>query len=361
MINFLTNSINCFEHLSYCFDYPFKRLKSRGQLPLDKHELHYSPMTPELDKDFLRNDWGVISARGFSVLAMAGRTVRKGLIIGTGIGQDALGFIEAFGPDQLVITDLDQQIARGAQWNIIRNVNPHFGASDRVIATKDRVIAIESNLFENKYLRGKKFDIIFENLPNLPSSYREASDQPMWGSFCYNEAGSIPPKYVRGLLASHYDCLASAKPYLEAGGGIICNIGARVSPDLILGMFDELGYTAQVLIFDFKRQNEMNVNLKAYARWEKINPGLEFSFYPYEKTLEELARYQYNKYSGYYNDTRLSVVSPAIAALELSAGEAYQLYLRDNANQSGHFYYSIYAEPKTNHHGKEEREDLSRR
>lgn len=326
-------TIDCSKHLNYCFNEPFKHLNPGGVFKLGRSPLHYRPLCVDIDPDFLRNDWGVIAARAFVALKEREVKPRSCVVIGTGIGLDALALIECFSPTRLVITDLDQQAVEEAKFNILNNVTKNVRERD--------IKAVGSDLFADDYFRNKKFDLVFENLPNLPYEEVESSDQPIQGSFYKGRPRSTPTEYQTQLLTSHYQCLSAAKYNLSKEGGIICNIGLRIPIEDVLKMFDELGYEVVTIVNDFKCQNEALVNLQAYAEWEKAN-DIVFDFYPYQETLDLLRGCEYDKIKGLPLALPPNVLQK-LDELSVSAREAYARIKMCPEDRMGHFFRSFYA------------------
>lgn len=332
-----TYILDCTEHLACCFSTPFKHLKPKIQL--DYEERLYLPRLKEVDLDFLRNDWAVLAFRAFRIIAAeSGRHIESFCIVGTGIGLDALGAIEAFSPSRVVVTDILESVAHMATWNIQKNL------SDESIDAI-QLSAFGANLFDNDVgFDNLTFDLVYENLPNLPEECAPSSadHQPFSASFAeISQYGKIPESILNNLLFTHYAFLIQARSHLTKNGLVLCNIGGRVPRKIILEMFVEVGYNPRILIYDVKLQNESETNIQAYAKWER-DKGCSFTFYPYDKVIEYVRTCRgYNQISGF--DTPFDRVDVDLSSFAISANQA--LKASEKGTRIAHTVYSILAQP----------------
>lgn len=323
--------INCNANLEYCFKKPFKNLKER--IFLDHEDELYKPITVDDDVDYYKNDWAVLAFRAFNIIKTRFQPeVKSFCTVGTGIGLDALGAIEAFSPEWVVLTDINESIAMKACINVRSNLknNERF-----------KIKPIGANILDG-HLKAlnTKFDLIYENLPNLPEEYAEHNCQPFSASFInYKEYLEVPALYKKYLLCSHYVFLNQAHQYLNPGGAVLCNIGGRVPYDIIEKMFLESGFQPTVLIFEIKRQNESNTNLPVYALWEKMKKN-DFIFYPYYDAHSCVnGGVKYDRLSGYANS--FNKVNKILDDFKLSSNQAFEDFQK--GLEIAHSVYTIYA------------------
>ena len=315
------NKINCTKNIAYCLVKEFKHIKKN--IIIEGETKIYKPITDKTDQEYFRNDWTVLAIRAFRHIAdLSNVRVESICIIGTGSGLDVIGAIEVFNPQNILLTDINVDIVRIAIENVKHNLKAN---------TKINLHGIVSDLFKNVPDDSLvKFDIIYENLPNLPASYldnfeTEYEVQPYNASFIEDDHFStVPKKYSNQLLSSHYLFLTQAKNYLSKNGHVICNIGGRVDYHNIEEMFFELGYNPKLSVVELKQQNEASTNIPAYAFWEEPN-NVKFKFYPYDEAFSLLNEVcKYDKITGYLND--IDKFTKCLNNLEKNAGEGLELF-----------------------------------
>jgi methylase of polypeptide subunit release factors len=323
--------INCNANLGYCFKQPFKNLNETISL---NHEPElYEPITREQDHEYFRNDWAVLAFRAFKIIkSHLKKEIKSFCTVGTGIGLDVLGAVEAFSPEQVVLTDINEAIAMKACINVGSNLKKR---------EQFKIKPIGADILDGQMkFSNLKFDLIYENLPNLPEENAEHNCQPFRASFInFSQYSYVPGLYKKYLLPSHYVFLNQASQHLAPNGAVLCNIGGRVPFEIIEKMFSESGFVPKVLLFDIKKQNESKTNLPVYALWEQMG-NTTFSFYPYYEVLNFLnSRIKYDKLSGYANC--FGKINEMLKYLEMSANEAYLAYKK--GNEIAHSVYTIYA------------------
>jgi methylase of polypeptide subunit release factors len=191
--------------------------------------------------------------------------VRAAAVIGTGAGLDTIGISHLFAPDRIVASDLHPRVLDTARWNVAAYARRETACE-----------VIGSDLFR-QYPPQSRFDLVYENLPNVPdgsdlfSGIRAAS--------CFSPADyrhdSIGDRY---LLTLHYNLLVEARDHLEPGGWVVATIGGRVPWGVIADLFARAGFRASVLHFGIKIQSEPDVVLEGYANAER-NGSPPFIYY----------------------------------------------------------------------------------
>jgi methylase of polypeptide subunit release factors len=326
-------------NIRFCFGTNLKRINSK--ITLNTNGL-YRPVTEFADAEFFRNDWTTLAFRGFTrVRALTGNTVKSFATIGTGSGFDAIGAVEAFELSRVMLTELRERDATTALINV--NYNIADKSVDIGAVCADALTA--RGLDELKEL---EFDLIYENLPNLPEELHNHGIpriQPWQASFAANNLNGVPELYGRFLLGSHYLALKNLRSLLTETGGILCNIGGRAPYELIRRMFEELGFSAERLVFEFKVQSEAETNLPAYAQWENQTEGVTFSYYPYavlkSQDIRELEKSAYDRISGFLKSA--DTFERLLSRHRLSAREAVCAY--EQGTKIGHTVHTIYARP----------------
>lgn len=222
--------------------------------------------------DDLKEDWVA------SVAIPAFRTVetrRPGAVgafcsIGTGTGLDALGAIEVFAPRQVGITDVHEEVVAAAAANIRGNLRE----PDAV-----QLLAGTGDLLSPLASARPRFDVIYENLPNVPlDDGAQLEKERVSSSFFPPRREAVPEALRANLLTLHYVALAQAKDFLAPGGIVLSMLGGRVPLHHFLDMSRLAGYQPRFLSYGWKIQAEAEDVLSGYAGWQRHGLG-PFHFY----------------------------------------------------------------------------------
>ncbi|WEK36471.1 MAG: hypothetical protein P0Y53_03075 [Candidatus Pseudobacter hemicellulosilyticus] len=329
----------CENHLRYVFPagYRFKRIIANPVLEISEDV--YQPIYSETDTDFFRNDWTVLAFRAFKLLK--DRIPRRGAIciVGTGGGLDALGVIEIFNPGELVITDLSDAALNQSNLNVMKNMQQQ---ARKFIAIHTQ----KSFLFNTVHCQKASFDLIYENLPNLPLDQTTKiirCSQPITASYYYNQEilnEPVPKAYSDRLLSLHWLFLKAARQYLKPDGKVVCSIGGRMDYSIVENMFREAGYQAELIVYDFKRQNESASNLPGYAAEEDKRNGkqVSFKYYRYLEVLSSLAGKKWNRLKGFAGNP--GILQSILKNRSFTARQANKEF-RENKTAIGHEVYFI--------------------
>jgi hypothetical protein len=133
---------------------------------------------------------------------------------------------------------------------------------------------------------GEKFNVIYENLPNIPLPETVALLDGLNSSsfMVWRGAGSDDDTQTY-LLELHRDFLREAKPFLSEDGYAVSCIGARIPIESILKLSEREGYKTDILVYNWKLQSEAAEVVRGYAENQRKGLG-PFYFYP----AESLAR-----------------------------------------------------------------------
>jgi hypothetical protein len=231
--------------------------------------------------DDLSADW--LASVGIPALRILAR--RRGRVagfcsIGTGTGLDALGAIEVFAPDLVGITDVDEEIVAAARANIAGNLR---GASPTLLAGV-------GDLLSPLAAHAPKFDVIYENLPNVPSSAtaEQSTSARISSNFFGPRAEEIPAEVQAALLSLHYLALLQSRDFLVPGGVVLSMLGARVPLGSFLAMSERAGYHASFLAYGWKLQAEADEILRGHLDWQRRGLG-PFHFHRLEDLREVFA------------------------------------------------------------------------
>jgi hypothetical protein len=216
-----------------------------------------------------------------AALAREGRRPKAFASIGVGPGLDAIAAVEILGVDRLYVTDVHQDVVDTARTNVLANC-PGISAA--------HVTGMTGDLCEGLLAEQVRVDVLYENLPNLPTDARAVREGAMTASFFdAGRVSAVPEIYSRRRLGLHYLFLSQGRPVLTAEGCVVCCIGGRVPAALVRAMFVELGYRPEVINYEIVRQFESDKVLAAYADAERLGGDI-FTFYPFYEAREALSR-----------------------------------------------------------------------
>lgn len=251
--------------------------------PEDKVEAEMNEHTYELDLAHPKDNWLYPAFRAFQNLKakLDARKEKVGtfVTIGTGPGLDAIGGLEIFTPSEVVVTDLHPDVVPIAKRNFQRYLGTYGIPSPRFQA-------LEGYLTEPLRQKHITADVIYANLPNVPShdKVRLYNDQ---NTASYFDASKVhaPEELSRYLLAMQHTFLKNAHGSLKPGGSVVLNLGGRVPTEMVEKMFKDSGYKYEELFTTLKVQSQPEIILPGYAEAEKAG-GVEFDFYYIDELLE---------------------------------------------------------------------------
>lgn len=228
----------------------------------------------------LTEGWFPNIARAFLALVSSRRQpVESYGSIGIGPGLDAILAAEILGARKMVLADIHEDVATLARQNVVRNC---------ASVKEEDVFALGSDVCEALLAQGLQVEILYENLPNLPTVELDISDGVMSASFFQQRAELGPSSvYSRFRLSMHRRFLEQARSCITQAGAVICSIGGRVPFDLVRSMFTECGFKPQVLNFEMVRQFEADGVLPGYAQVEE-SEGIQFRYYPFAEARHAL-------------------------------------------------------------------------
>lgn len=253
----------------------FRHIKS--VLDLDLTDNTYVPKVLDPKSDWVAR---VAVPALTTILKKYGPVVERFCTIGTGAGTDALMAIELLQPATVTITDLHPGVVVRACDNIRNNLLEPEAVE---------LIGVHGDLTEPLLKAGRRYDLIYENLPNIPAAQGvRVHDGMNSSSFLKPSTEFIPGPVRRDLLELHYRFLKRARPFLTKGGRIVSSIGARRPLGSLLAMPRLLGYRADLLAYTWKVQSEAEDVIGGYAANERGSGG-PFHFYradALEKTFQ---------------------------------------------------------------------------
>jgi len=250
--------------------------------------------------------------------------------LGTGAGVDALAAVELLDAEVIGLTDLFPDIVDVAAANVRRNLAPgheialHAGAGDLLAPLRGS---------------GAKFDVIYENLPNLPAADAAAVESEKTSAAFLAPRDEAIPRPVRDwLLALHYLALVQAHDFLRPGGAVLSTIGARPPLAVLTEMAEAAGHAASFVGFWWKAQADADEVIPSYAQWRRQGLG-PFHFYPVEVLEAAFADLDFEQ----AGRDALSIERD-LRSYQLDAPEAWELHR--SGRRIGHTVAALLSEPK---------------
>lgn len=221
----------------------------------------------------LRNDWVAwIAIPAFKRYRkkLGSKKIESFCSIGTGSGLDVLSAIEVFNVRKVGLTDVHKDVVGTAVDNIIQNKVD----SDSLV-----VEAGHGDLLSPLKKFGSKYDVIYENLPNLPlQNKKDFNDERTSSVYLTPRKERIPDSVRKEMLDLHYLALNQAKDYLAPGGSVLSTMGARVPLESFIKFGKDAGYLSEILLYKWKIQADAGEVIRDYAQKEKQGFG-PFFFY----------------------------------------------------------------------------------
>lgn len=308
---------------------PTTRIRADVELSLDGHA--YRPKVDDPKYDWVASV-AIPALRALNEkLKAQGRAVREFCTIGTGTGTDALAAVEILKPRKLVVTDIHASVVE----NAVTNIRANLLKSDDV-AVAGEVGDLCAPLLEAGY----KFDLIYENLPNIPVSLDVDLLSAQNTSSFYRSVDADTPDAVKDdLLELHFQFLKQARPLLNEDGRVLCSIGCRRPLRAILDMVSTADYEPEILIYTWKMQSEADDVIGGYADQQRARPRTQFFFYRAD-TLERI----FEHVTPFVGASRAFEIEEELRSYALDAEEALESVRKGIA--IGHTTTVIEARPK---------------
>jgi len=229
-----------------------------------------------------RADWVVTAALNAFRAYQEGNfdVVKHFATVGTGSGTDVIAALDIF-PSlaSVTLTDMHEEVVRVAKSNVLAATEK---AGQKTWSIAQRTVARSGDLLLP--LRGEKqFDLIYENLPNIPLPDSSSLQNGQTSSTYVGDrsADKIPSSVSSALLELHYVCLVQAKAFglISPRGAVLSSIGGRVALKEILDLADKAGYSGRILTVSWKEQSEPESVIGGYVESEQ-KENREFYFYP---------------------------------------------------------------------------------
>lgn len=200
--------------------------------------------------------------------------------IGTGAGLDVLAAIEVLDAARVGLTDVHLDVVAAAVENVRRNL---AGSGGVVIE------AGTGDLLEPLRGFGTRYDVIYENLPNVRAgSADEVAAERTSSTHLPPRAEHVPPEVERHMLDLHFLALRQARDFLAPGGAVVSMLGARVPLEAFLRMGEAAGLSSSILTYTWKVQAEGESVIRDLADRQRRGLG-PFHFYRAEALRRRFA------------------------------------------------------------------------
>jgi transcriptional regulator with AAA-type ATPase domain/methylase of polypeptide subunit release factors len=221
----------------------------------------FSHETYDVDED-PKEDWTSITRTAFQKLRARSIKVDSYCSVGCGAALDAVMAVNTWDCQRVTLVDINEAVLPLAQENVYMNAR----------------LPVEVNVMECGFFdkfEEQKFDLIYENLPNLPWNKKEEPRGRELATF-YAAQRNGASSAEKWLLSTHETFLERAKHYLEPVGLVVCCIGARAPWKSIEEMFQLQGYNAELIHFGIKKQQQADEVIAGYAKAEHANDPFTF-------------------------------------------------------------------------------------
>jgi methylase of polypeptide subunit release factors len=237
------------------------------QLSIKLTDHCYQPRIDDFESDWVAH----VAVPAFKVYRQqrSGAAVESFCSIGTGSGLDVLAAVEILGATRVGLTDVHEDVVATAADNIARNQSPRHA------------LTIESgygDLLAPLLPYNAQYDVIYENLPNIPlQSAEEVAIEQNSSAYLPPRTESLPKLVKQQMLDLHYLALAQARDFLLPGGAVLSCLGARVPLHVFLSLGELAGYTSSILTYGWKVQGDPEL-IRDYGYNQKRGFG-PFYFY----------------------------------------------------------------------------------
>jgi len=243
-----------------------ERVNDVLSLALSSHA--YLPRIEDLESDWVAH----VAAPAFKLFRenRGDLPVESFCSIGTGSGLDVLAGIELLGASRVGLTDVHQDVVSTAADNVARNL--------RVSSA----VAIEQgfgDLLKPLLKFNARYDVIYENLPNVPIDNEiEVAQGRKSSAFLAPRREPVPGPIHHNMLDLHYLALVEARDFLKPDGVVLSTIGGRIPLGGILELGRLAGFSVSFQVFTWKTQADAEDVIAGHAQKQREGFG-PFFFY----------------------------------------------------------------------------------
>jgi len=283
------------------------------------------PETEELSKDWVAS----VAVPAFKLIRSREGEKSAFCALGTGVGLDALAAIEILGASQVGITDVHAEVVGAAARNILGNLLP---------AHDVRLEAGHGDLLTPLAGYATRYDLIYENLPNVPIADAERIAEGRTSAAHLPPRAEAIPAFVQAqLLSLHFLALQQAHGYLSPTGSVLSMLGSRIPLAVYGDLAAAAGHRAEILTYGWKAQAEAEDVIRGHAEQQRAGYG-PFHFYRVEDLVEAFA----NVDLAASGDLALAI-EDQLAARRLDPFQAWVAFQR--GVQIGHTFVALRSQP----------------
>ncbi|MDR2365802.1 MAG: hypothetical protein LBD68_08130 [Zoogloeaceae bacterium] len=253
---------------------PPEHLRARLAIEVTEHSF-----LPSVDE--ILGDWvATIAAPAFKLIRQKEGEKPAFCSIGSGVGLDALAAIEILNAREIGITDVHDDVVAVAAANIRANLRD----ADRVT-----LHAGSGDLLQPLAAVQPRYDLIYENLPNIPiDAAADLAQARLSSGHMPPRAEYIPELLRRNLLALHYVALLQARNFLRPGGSTLSLIGGRIPLAVFQEMGKLAGYRAEIFTYGWKIQTDPDEIISGHIVQQRNGLG-PYHFYRAKRLAEVFA------------------------------------------------------------------------
>lgn len=227
-----------------------------------------------------QNGWIPLEVASIVSLKRQKFTPRNAAFVGCGAALEAIALTHICDLQEIWLTDVHENVCEIAARNLSQNL-PDKKSVDISWAVGDLCEPLRDN---------GPFDLLFENLPNIPFDMINESLKDGVHSASFFDPGnlSLVPKPVQTAgLTLHYRFLEQAAELLSKDGKIISCIGSRLPPNKIIDLICPNEFKAKVIGYGPVTQYEADDLIPEYTKLEK-EFDQSFKFFHVSQLFEDL-------------------------------------------------------------------------
>jgi methylase of polypeptide subunit release factors len=242
-----------------------ERIASQLHIQLSSHS--YMPRVDDLQSDWVSH----VAAPAFRLFRQrrGGAAIEAFCSIGTGSGLDVLTAIELLAATRVGLTDMHEEVVATAIGNVRRNLRPPHAVT---------IEAGFGDLLSPLASYGSRYDLIYENLPNVPLQNAEAiAEKRVSSAYVPPRKEALPGLVKQKMLDLHFLALQQSPGFLRPGGSVLSCLGARVPLQVFLSLGELAGFSSSILTYGWKVQDDASL-IQAYAQHQENGYG-PFHYY----------------------------------------------------------------------------------
>jgi len=282
----------------------------REQLDIAVSEHAFLPQIEDLQTDWVSS----VATPAFKLIRQRQGALTAFASIGTGTGMDALAAIETLGVSRVGITDVHDDVVCTAAKNIAANL-----LSSTTVAIEAGFGDLLSPLSHLK----PRYDLIYENLPNVPIQDATLMDKARISSSHVPPRTEPVPTYIQDqMLTLHYLALKQAGDFLNPGGSVLSMLGARVSLAVFVETAKLAGLKGDIYTYTWKNQTDPETIINNYIQKQRSGLG-PFHFYRAERLAKVFDRVDFAT-----SGLRAFELEAFLSADRLSPDQAHEAFRR---------------------------------